>query len=144
MKKKINIRRVSKIANKINNLSGINIFDNTRKREYVEARSLLSFVLRRYEKMTLIQIRDFYRLNGKDMNHATVIHGVKNFNIFKQYNTDLMDWLNVISDDIGEYNNEAKRELIKLKLNYISNKDVDELALVVDEMTKKELEVAKN
>ena len=85
MKKKVNIKKVSKIANKIKKLSGINIFENTRQRKYVEARSLLSFVLRRYEKMTLIQIRDFYRLNGKDMNHATVIHGVKNFNIFKQY-----------------------------------------------------------
>lgn len=139
MKKKVNIKKVSKIANKIKKLSGINIFENTRQRKYVEARSLLSFVLKRYEKMTLIQIRDFYRLNGKDMNHATVIHGVKNFNIFKQYNTDLMDWLNIMSEDLGEYNNEAKRELIKLKLSYISNEDVDELAIVVDEMTKKQL-----
>ena len=39
-------------------------------------------------------------------------------------------------------NNEAKRELIKIKINFISNKDVDEIALLVNAMAKKELEAA--
>jgi hypothetical protein len=40
---------------------------------------------------------------------------------------------------MGKANNEAKRELIKLKVNYISNEDVDEIATIVDLMAKKEL-----
>ena len=90
--------------------------------------------------MTLYQIRDFYIENGKSMNHATVIHSIKNFQVFKNYEPQLIDWLNIISEDLDAFNNEAKRELIKLKVNYISNKDVDELSLTIDAMAKKELE----
>jgi hypothetical protein len=134
------MNRAKKIANKINKLSGINVFKNTRKANYVEARSLLGFILKNYEKMTLYQIRDFYIENGKSMNHATVIHSIKNFQVFKNYEPELIDWLNIISEDLDAFNNEAKRELIKLKVNYISNKDVDELSLTIDAMAKKELE----
>jgi hypothetical protein len=134
--------RANKIANRINSLAGINLFENTRKIKYVEARSLLNFILKRYEKMTLYQIRDFYALNGKVQNHATIIHSIKNFKIFKKYSPELLEWLNIISDDINGYDNQEKRELIKLKLNYISNQDVDELALLIDAMAKKELEEA--
>lgn len=134
------MNRAKKIAKKINKLSGINVFKNTRKANYVEARSLLGFILKNYEKMTLYQIRDFYIENGKNMNHATVIHSIKNFQVFKNYEPQLIDWLNIISEDLDAFNNEAKRELIKLKVNYISNKDVDELSLTIDAMAKKELE----
>lgn len=135
------MNRANKIAKRINKLANINVFENTRKIKYVEARSLLGFVLKKYEGMTLYQIRDFYIKNGKSMNHATIIHSIKNFQIFKNYSPQLIDWLNIISDDINSYDNQEKRELIKLKLNYISNKDVDELAIMIDAMAKKELEV---
>lgn len=134
------MNRAKKIAKKINKLSGIDVFKNTRKANYVEARSLLGFILKNYEKMTLYQIRDFYIENGKNMNHATVIHSIKNFQVFKNYEPQLIDWLNIISEDLDAFNNDAKRELIKLKVNYISNKDVDELSLTIDAMAKKELE----
>ena len=138
--KKVNTKRAIRIAKRINKLSGIDVFVNTRKVEYVEARSLLGFILKKYEGMTLQEICKFYEANGKNMNHATVIHSIKNFAIFKNYSPQLIDWLNIISDDINSYDNQEKRELIKLKLNYISNKDVDELAIVIDAMAKKELE----
>jgi len=132
--------RANKIAKRINKLSGINVFENTRKIKYVEARSLLGFILKKYEGMTLHQIRDFYIKNGKSMNHATIIHSIKNFQIFKNYSPQLIDWLNIISEDINGYDNQEKRELIKLKLNYISNEDVDDIAVVVDAMAKRQLE----
>lgn len=132
--------RANKIAKRINKLANINVFENTRKTQYVEARSLLGFILKKYEGMTLHEIRDFYIKNGKHMNHATIIHSIRNFQIFKNYSPQLIDWLNIISDDINSYDNQEKRELIKLKLNYISNKDVDELAIMIDAMAKKELE----
>jgi len=139
-KKNVNTKRAMRIAKRINKLSGIDVFVNTRKVEYVEARSLLGFILKKYEGMTLQEICKFYEANGKSMNHATVIHSIKNFQVFKNYEPQLIDWLNIISEDLDAFNNEAKRELIKLKVNYISNKDVDELSLTIDAMAKKELE----
>jgi hypothetical protein len=59
--------------------------------------------------------------------------------MYRHYNNTLIDWLTCITTDMGKANNEAKRELIKLKVNYISNEDVDEIATIVDLMAKKEL-----
>lgn len=134
------MNRAKKIANKINKLAKLDVFKNTRKREYIEARSLLSMVLYKYEKMNLHEIKNFYIANGKSSDHTTVLHSIKNWDMYRHYNNTLIDWLTCITTDMGKANNEAKRELIKLKVNYISNKDVDELSLTIDAMAKKELE----
>ena len=49
------------IANKIIELSGINIFENTRKREYVEMRALLCYLLREKLAMRWTNISLFFR-----------------------------------------------------------------------------------
>jgi hypothetical protein len=134
------MNKADKIAKQVNKLSGIDVFENTRKRENIEARSLLNTVLYKYKKMSLSQIKDFYIQNGKSSHHTTVLHSLRNFDIFKNYNTELMEWLTCITSDMTKINNEAKRELIKIKINFISNKDVDEIALLVNAMAKKELE----
>jgi hypothetical protein len=46
----------NQIAEKISILSGIDVLKITRKREYVEARSLLNFILFKYKKMPLHKI----------------------------------------------------------------------------------------
>jgi hypothetical protein len=73
------------------------------------------------------------------MNHATIIHSIKNFEVFKNYEPQLIDWLNIISKNTISFNYERKKELIKLKLNYISNKNINKLLLIIDKMVKKEL-----
>jgi hypothetical protein len=133
------MNKAIKIAKQINEIASVNVFANTRKKEVVEARSLLGFILKNYEKMTLYQIRDFYIKNGKKMNHATIIHSIKNFEVFKNYEPQLIDWLNIISKNTISFNYERKKELIKLKLNYISNKNINKLLLIIDKMVKKEL-----
>jgi hypothetical protein len=135
------MNKAKKIARQVNKLAKLDVFKNTRKREYIEARSLLSMVLYKYEKMNLHEIKNFYIANGKSSDHTTVLHSIKNWDMYRHYNNTLIDWLTCITTDMGKANNEAKRELIKLKVNYISNEDVDEIATIVDLMAKKELEV---
>jgi len=139
-KKKVNTKRAMRIANQVNKLANLDVFKNTRKLEHIEARSLLSIILYKYEKFTLHDIKNFYIANGKSSDHTTVLHSIKNWDIYRHYNKNLLEWLNCITTDLGKANNEAKLELIKLKLNYICNKDIDELALIVNTMAKKELE----
>lgn len=134
------MNKAKKIARQVNKLAKLDVFKNTRKREYIEARSLLSMVLYKYEKMNLHEIKNFYIANGKSSDHTTVLHSIKNWDMYRHYNNTLIDWLTCITTDMGKANNEAKRELIKLKVNYISNQDVDELAIMIDVMAKKELE----
>tara|TARA_S200002703_G_scaffold41896_1_gene36314 strand:- start:748 stop:1158 length:411 start_codon:yes stop_codon:yes gene_type:complete len=133
------MNKAKKIARQVNKLAKLDVFKNTRKREYIEARSLLSMVLYKYEKMNLHEIKNFYIANGKSSDHTTVLHSIKNWDMYRHYNNTLIDWLTCITTDMGKANNEAKRELIKLKVNYISNEDVDELAIMIDVMAKKEL-----
>lgn len=133
------MNKAKKIARQVNKLAKLDVFKNTRKREYIEARSLLSMVLYKYEKMNLHEIKNFYIENGKSSDHTTVLHSIKNWDMYRHYNNTLIDWLTCITTDMGKANNEAKRELIKLKVNYISNEDVDEIATIVDLMAKKEL-----
>ena len=132
------MNKAKKIARQVNKLAKLDVFKNTRKREYIEARSLLSMVLYKYEKMNLHEIKNFYIENGKSSDHTTVLHSIKNWDMYRHYNNTLIDWLTCITTDMGKANNEAKRELIKLKVNYISNEDVDEIATIVDLMAKKE------
>ena len=137
------MNKAKKIARQVSKLSGIDVFKNTRKKEFVEARSLLSTILYNYEKMNLHEIKNFYIKNGKSSDHTTVLHSLRNWNI---YSNDrkcfyLNDWLECITSDLGKANNQAKRESIKLKINYLSNNDIDVLNVLVNEMSKKELEV---
>ena len=98
-------------------------------------------ILYKYEKFNLHEIKNFLIDNGKSSDHTTVLHSINNYEIYSHYNKNLIDWLTCITTKTKLENNEAKRELIKLKVNYISNKDVDKVATLIDKMAKKELEV---
>lgn len=77
------------IANKIIELSGINIFENTRKREYVEMRALLCYLLREKLAMRWTNISLFFRAQGKRMDHATAIYAVEVYEVYKTTNKKL-------------------------------------------------------
>lgn len=69
------------ISEIINNSLKLNIFENTRKREVVDARSLFCYILRKDLKLTLYQVRDIFRANGKHYDHASVMHSVKTYDV---------------------------------------------------------------
>ena len=77
------------IADKIKELSGINVFRNTRERKVVEHRALLSYILRHNLKMRWTNIALFYENNGKRMTHATVMNSCKQYPEYKRINKKL-------------------------------------------------------
>nr|BAR35572.1 hypothetical protein [uncultured Mediterranean phage uvMED] len=79
------------IADKIKELSGINIFENTRKRPVVEMRSLLCYLLREKLGMRWTNIALFFKSQGKPVNHATVIHSKNLYEIYKKTNKKLAE-----------------------------------------------------
>lgn len=63
------------IADAIIDLVGIDIFKNTRQREYSDARSLLVKILVDEYKMGWTEIANFFTERGKPMkSHASIIH----------------------------------------------------------------------
>ena len=75
----------------------VDISEQSRKREIIEARALYFYLVRKiYTKRSLQSIAaDF------DMNHATVVHALKNFPIYENYNTKILDCKNLILHLLG-------------------------------------------
>ena len=80
---------LNEITDKIIKMSGLDIFKNTRVREYVELRSFACYIFRNNMHITLADIAKFFRSKGKSMDHATVIHAVKKYPIYIKNNNRL-------------------------------------------------------
>ena len=104
------------IANKIKELSGLDIFKNTRQRKYVEHRSLLATILRNKLLMRWTNIAYYFESMGKTMNHATVIHLVKNYETYKMYNKSLQE-----IEDTFNFKSELNYDEID-KIHYLQGK----------------------
>lgn len=89
---------------------GLDVTQESRKREIIEARALYFYLLKRlYPKRTLQSIGD--TLNK---NHATIIHSLKNYKMYEEYNSKLFDTKNLILHLFGEQP-EEQSELMKFK-----------------------------
>ena len=129
----------TEIAKELNRISESDVFRITRRRENVEVRSLLNYIL--YKKMPLNKITKFYNNNGWDINHATIIHSIRSFELHKKHNSDLVIWLDHIVDNINKMDNFIKRDYIRSKINSLNNKDIDELTMVISNMPERKLDL---
>jgi hypothetical protein len=82
----------------------VDITEQSRKREIIEARALYFYLVRKiYTKRSLQSIASDF-----DMNHATVVHSLKNFQVYENYNSKILDCKNLILKLLG---NEVEQEL---------------------------------
>ena len=79
----------NKVAQSVINMTNVNIFSNTRQRNFVELRALVCWILKEQLGMGWSHIALFFQSKGKLMNHATVIHLVKMYPSYKNYNQEL-------------------------------------------------------
>jgi len=77
------------VANKLKDISKVNVFEETRKRDVVEIRMLLCYLLREKLNMRWINIAKFFSSNGKKMTHATAIHSCNMYPKYKKHNKQL-------------------------------------------------------
>ena len=132
------MKEANQIAKYLTDISGVNVFENSRKRANVEVRSLLTFILRNQFNMSYHGIKRFYESNDKDYDHATAIHSLKTFEVNRRYNPKLDEWLNDIQHLLRD-KVEIKRGLLKHKIEYLYKKDVDKLLKITNDMKLKEL-----
>ena len=79
------------IANKIELVSGIKIFEDTRRKPVIELRSLLVYLLREKLGMRWLNIALFFKTRGKPMHHATLIYSNRNYKMYKKTNEHLKE-----------------------------------------------------
>jgi len=81
----------TEIADKIKEISGIDLFKNTRKKEYIELRSLLNHLLRNKLNMRWAYIAQFFIDNGKTYDHSLAIHSCRTYEQLAKYNPKLKE-----------------------------------------------------
>lgn len=125
------MKEANKIAKEIIDISGIDVFKNTRKREYIEMRSLLTFMLRHHCNMKFKEIRDFYESNGKNYDHATALHSLKSFETHRRYNPKIDKYFDVVLLRIRN-KSKLRKALINHIIDYTKEKDLKKLLRIVD------------
>jgi hypothetical protein len=104
------------ISQRIIEMSGVNIFDNTRKREYVQLRALACHIFRDKMKMRWRTISEFFEKNGKLLDHSSAIHLVNNYPIYAKACPELKEIESCFVFDDNENYDEIDR------VNYLKNK----------------------
>ena len=132
---KTTTRQGNALANKLRLLSGVNVFENPRRNELIETRALLNYILYNYKKFTLYEIRDFYRDNGKNYDHATALHSIRNYELYKKYNKNYEDWMAKIVDDVED--TVIVRAKIEEKLNDMTLEDLKDILELANRLDKK-------
>ena len=127
------MKEANKIAKHIIDISGIDVFDNTRKREYIEMRSLLTFMLRHHCNMKFKEIKNFYQSNGKNYDHATALHSLKSFETHRRYNPKLDKYFDIVLLRIRN-KSKLRKALINHIVDYTKEKDLKRLLKIVDKL----------
>ena len=133
------MKEANKIARHIIDVSGIDVFKNSRKREFVEIRSLLTFMLRHHCRMKFMEIKDFYISKGKSYDHSTAIYSLKAFETHRRYNPLLDKYFDII---LLRLRNKSKlrKALINHIIDYTKEKDLKKLLMIVDTLPLKEID----
>jgi chromosomal replication initiation ATPase DnaA len=105
------------IADEINKTLNLNLYENSRRLELVDARSIYCYILHKELNYTLYKVRDSLRAKGKNYDHASVIHSVKIFDEVKKRRKDIEELRNSI---LGR--SSIKAELIQ-KIKSIDNEE---------------------
>ena len=115
----------------IKQITGVDIFQETRKQEVVEYRAVANVFLNKILGYSLMDIVRWYQSNGKNSHHATIIFSINNYDIYKKYNKDLDKMFNTllssttsttsIADLIREVKDLDQKELNDL-MKYVQTK----------------------
>lgn len=108
MKKKIFDYYVNAIAKEFN-ISKTQMFKNSKKRDYVDARQMLYYACME-RPMRLSYIKSYLKEYGYEVQHSTIIHGYKQAKIL--IDTD-PDYKEMIEGVIQDYNKQFTQELSK-------------------------------
>ena len=132
-------REANRIAKHIIDISNIDVFKNTRKREHIEMRSLLTFMLRHHCNMTFHEIKDFYKSKGKNYDHATALHSLKSFETHRRYNPKLDKYFDIVLLRIRN-KSKLRKALINHIIDYTKSKDLKKLLRIVDTLPLKDID----
>lgn len=118
-----------RLRKEIQKLTGIDPYSKIRKREVVEARALYIHLLYKYHKK-----RPYHISILMGFNHATILHSLKNFDLYIKFNTELENYFYEMLMNQNYDKLEMRKEYIRLKVDYLPEQDIMILSEKVREM----------
>ena len=126
--------KVERLIQEIKKESGIDLFRNTRKREYTETRALFSYFLRNYFGYKLHEIVEVYRKNGYTTHHATILYAVRNYkDVYLPFSRILKDLDEKMYIKFGNHN-EVKLRTLKMRIDSLPEERLDEAKRLIEEL----------
>lgn len=112
---------IETIAKTIKDVTEVDIFQKTRKREVIELRSVATYYMREVAGLKLRQIVENYKKNGLKIHHATLLHSLNNYETYMRYNDDVKKaHLCLIDDDLVEARNYIIRNMYNMTAKHIT------------------------
>ena len=118
---------IKRIAKRVEFATGLDPFKETRKQEYVEARAMLVYVYRTVLKLRLSDITRVFNDNGKKMHHSTLIHSLKNWDLYLKYSPRLQRQIVEILSQENDSDTVLKTEFINMKIKDMPKEIVEEV-----------------
>jgi hypothetical protein len=118
------------LARQVNKHASLDIFKNSRQRDYTEARAVFNFIARQVFLYPFNEIAKFQKINGKSSDHSTIIHSVKNFENYLRFSPRMRNIYHAIDTDA------VGKDSKKTKAIYMLNQMSDEAAGVAHEYIK--------
>ncbi len=127
-------KRVERLIREIEKEARIELFRNTRKREYTETRALFSYFLRNYFGYKLHEIVEIYRKNGYTTHHATILYAVRNYkDVYLPFSRILKDLDEKMYIKFGNHN-EVKLRTLKMRIDSLPEERLDEAKRLIEEL----------
>ena len=79
------------ICESINQICGVNVYENKRTQNLVDIRSMACYILHKDLKMTLHKVKEHFNTQGKSITHCTVLHNVRLFDEVRKRKPELND-----------------------------------------------------
>jgi hypothetical protein len=131
-----------KIAKQLIELSGVNLFQNSRRREVIEVRSVFIKILKEHIGMTFYGIKDYFCDNNKCIDHTTVMYSNTMFDVYIKYNPKLKEWYDFIVNalfDTTEKNLLNKKNDLLNNIEYLSEENLDNVSEYVDSLVTEQI-----
>jgi hypothetical protein len=132
-------KKYNEVAKRIEKLTGLDVFQNVRNQEIVDARAMMCYILNKYYSETLHGIARYFRENGKRFDHSTVYYNIQLYaNDVSKRRRDLSDnlmyfvgtvdsttHLNIILDTVLSADDQQRViDVVNRLVNKYSNKSV--------------------
>lgn len=131
-----------KIAKQLIELSGVNLFQNSRRREVIEVRSVFIKILKEHIGMTFYGIKDYFCENNKCIDHTTVMYSNTMFDVYIKYNPKLKEWYDFIVNalfDTTQKNILNKKNDLLNNIEYLSEENLDNVSEYVDSLVTEQI-----